>query len=317
MTARNYTSLALAWVPDSQEKKPFYIIVVAVLFAALILALVVSSVEVPPKERKPRTVVPERVAKFITQKKKVEPPKPKATPVPTPKVIPTPKPKVVRKKETEAQKKKPLTKKEKKARDKASESGLLALSGELADLMDTSEVNDLVGAKTKKTSAGALKTAGVSNEVLTSGANDGSGSVSTSDYVGGVGATKLSARDVALVKQSLTKSDQVESDDPSKPSKGRAGARGEEDITIVFDQNKGQLFSLYNRERRKQPGLKGKLVLEITIAADGSVTNVKIASSELNAPALERRIIARVKRFKFEAREAPITVTYPIEFLPS
>ncbi|MFL0799637.1 MAG: TonB family protein [Agarilytica sp.] len=317
MTARNYTSLAVAWVPDSQEKKPFYIIVAAVLFAAFILALVVSSVDVPPKERKPRTVVPERVAKFITQKKKVEPPKPKATPVPTPKIIPTPKPKVVRKKETEAEKKKPLTKKEKKARDKASESGLLALSGELADLMDTSEVNDLVGAKTKKTSASALKTAGVSNEILTSGANEGSGNVSTSDYVGGVGTTKLSARDVALVKQSLTKSDQVESDDPTKPTKSKTGARGEEDITIVFDQNKGQLFSLYNRERRKQPGLKGKLVLEITIAADGSVTNVKIASSELNAPTLERRIIARVKRFKFETREAPITVTYPIEFLPS
>ncbi len=317
MAVSSYNQLATSWVPDSQENKAFYVVIAIVLSMALLLALTVSFVEVPPKERKPRTAVPERVAKFITQKKKVEPPKPKATPAPTPKPIPTPKPKVVRKKETE--KKKPLTVTEKKARDKASQSGLLAHMGELADLMDTSEVNQMVGAKTKKVSNEALSQAGVSNDVLTSDATKGSGGVSTSDYVGSVGtATKLDQREVALVKQSLTKGDKVESAEKDITKARTGNVRTEEEVTIVFDQNKGQLFSIYNRERRKKPGLKGKLVLEITISPEGTVTKVKVASSELNDPALERRIVARVKRFKFAAKAVePVTVTFPIEFLPS
>lgn len=317
MTARNYTSLATAWVPDSQEKKPFYIIVAIILSLALLGSLMVSSIEVPAKERQPRTAVPERVAKFITKKKKIAPPTPVPTPKATPKPIPTPKPKVIRKKEKESEKKKPLTKIEKKARDKAAKSGLLALTSELADLMDTSDVSALLGAKTKKASASALKTAGVSSDILTSEVGQGSGGVSTSDYVGSVGSTRLAQRQVALVKQSLLKGDDVESGDPSV--RVRTGnIRTEEEVIIVFDQNKGKLFSIYNRERRKKPGLKGLLVLEVTISPEGKVTKVKIASSELNDTSLERRIIARVKQFKFKPKDVEaLTVTYPIEFLPS
>lgn len=319
MTVRSYRSLALSWVPDSHETRVFYFIVAVVMAAALLLAFFVSSVEVPPKERKARQVVPERVAKFITQKKKVEPPKPTVEPKPTPLPKPSPKPKVVRKKETEAEKKKPLTVSEKKAREKAQNSGLLALGNELADLIDTSDVDALVGSKVKKSSAAATKSAGVNTDILTADASRGSGSVSTSDFVGGVSTTTLDKRDVALVKQSLVKSDEVEKDASAKRSGERTGnVRSEEEVTIVFDRNKGQLFRLYNRERRKKPGLKGKLVLEITVAPDGSVTKVNIASSELNDPSLERRIVARVKSFKFAAKDVePVTVTFPIEFLPS
>jgi len=212
-----------------------------------------------------------------------------------------------------------MTQSEKKARDKAAQSGLLALASQISDLIDTSDVNEFVSAKTKKTSDKAMESTGISTDVLTTDVGKGSSGVRSSDFVGGVSTTKLSKRDVALVKQSLLKSDEVE-DTSSRESKGeRVGnVRTEEEVTIVFDQNKGPLFSIYNRERRKKPGLKGKIVLEITIAANGNVTKVKIASSELNDPALERRLVARVKRFKFAAKDVePVTVTFPIEFLPS
>ncbi len=317
MAAQTYKSLALAWVPDSQDQKRFYFIVAAVMIVALVLAIVVAAVEVPPKERYVRNAVPDRVANFITKKKEVEPPKPKASPKPTPPPPPpTPKPKVVRKVKEE---KKPLTVEEKKARDTAQKSGLLALSAELNDLVDTSEVSQMVSARTRKSSGAAKSSAGVDTSVLSADATSGSGGVSTTDHVAAVSTdTQLSEREVALVKQSLTKSDKVE-DKNADVNKVRSGnVRTEEEVTIVFDQNKGALFSIYNRERRKKPGLKGKIVLEITIAPDGSVTEVKIASSELNDPALERRIVARVKTFKFTAKNVePVTVTYPIEFLPS
>jgi len=86
----------------------------------------------------------------------------------------------------------------------------------------------------------------------------------------------------------------------------------------VFDQHKGSLYSIYNRERRKKPGLKGKIVLELTISPEGKVTAARIVSSELNDPSLERRLLARVKMFKFQEKSVePVTVVFPVEFLPS
>ena len=318
--AAPYNSIAASWSPESRSARAFQI--TALLFVLLFIAAAVfmSTLDVPKKERKAKPPVPERVAKFITEKKKVEPPKPKPKEVEPPKPIPEPKPKVVRKKETEAEKKKPLTKKEKEARDKASQSGLLALASEMADLMDTSDVSAQVGAKVKRSSGSAKKSSGVDTEVLTAGVGKGSGGVSSTDYVAGVSTTQLDAREVELVKQSLLKSDDVEKDPQELAAEKRRGdnVRSEEEVTIVFDQNKGQLYSIYNRARRKQPGLKGKVVLEITISPEGNVTNVKIASSELNDPKLERRLLARIKQFKFKAKDVePVTVTFPIEFLPS
>jgi len=56
----------------------------------------------------------------------------------------------------------------------------------------------------------------------------------------------------------------------------------------------------------------------LTIAPSGEVTRVKILSSELGDETLERKLVLKIKRFKFsKASVAEITVTYPIEFLPS
>jgi hypothetical protein len=41
-------------------------------------------------------------------------------------------------------------------------------------------------------------------------------------------------------------------------------------------------------------------------------------SSELNAPELEASLVARIKQFDFGKRQGvPLTVTTPVEFLPS
>jgi hypothetical protein len=43
-----------------------------------------------------------------------------------------------------------------------------------------------------------------------------------------------------------------------------------------------------------------------------------VISSELNNPDLERKLIARVKLFKFEARDVEsLTLTKPIDFFPA
>ena len=64
--------------------------------------------------------------------------------------------------------------------------------------------------------------------------------------------------------------------------------------------------------------LEGQVVVELTIAPSGKVIAVKILSSELDDKKLERKLQLKIKKFIFaKANVAQITVTYPIDFLPS
>jgi TonB family protein len=98
----------------------------------------------------------------------------------------------------------------------------------------------------------------------------------------------------------------------------RASARTIEEIQMVFDRNKGRIYSIYNRALRKNPALEGKMVLRLTIAPSGKVVKVVLVSSELNDPELERKVLARIRMFDFGARDvSEVTITYPIDFLPA
>jgi len=310
MTAATYHDLALEWHPRQTGDKGFNLLAVVVLLVLLLLAFLMSSIELPREERKAR-VVPERIAQFVMEKEK---PKPK----PKPKVeLPKPKPKIKKLPEKKAEQKKPLTKSQEKAREKAADSGLLALSNDLADLMDTSAVSAMVGGKVSKSSAASQQAAKVNKQLLTADAGKGSGGVDASQYTTSVGKTQLSQREITRVKQSLL-ADTSTKADKSKSHSRTGNVRAEEDVTIVFDQNKSKLYSIYSRARRKNPGLKGKIVLEITIQPSGKVSNIRIVSSELNDKSLESRLLSRIKLFNFGARDVKaVTVTYPIEFLPS
>lgn len=316
MSVVYYEQLALDWRPQGKSDSQFKLIAVIAISVALIFAFVMSSIDVPEPDRQAKVVVPERIANFILEKK--EKPKPKVVkPKPKPKPIIKPKPKVKKITKKKADKK-PLTKVQKKARAKAADTGLLALGNELADLMDTSDVSAMVGGKVKSSSSSAIRVASVDTSALTANASKGSGGVNASKYATSVGKTQLSQREITQVRQSLLSDDSIAQDTKRKNKSRTGGVRAEEEITIVFDQNKSKLYSIYNRARRKNPDLKGKIVLAITIAPSGNVTQVKIVSSELNDSKLERRLLNRIKQFKFGAKKVEqVTVTYPIEFLPS
>ena len=94
--------------------------------------------------------------------------------------------------------------------------------------------------------------------------------------------------------------------------------RSADEIERVFLQNKGGIFNLYNRALRKNSSLVGQVVIELTISPGGQVTAAKVQSSELGDETLERKLIAKIKKFKFSNTDTrEITVTYPIDFLPS
>jgi hypothetical protein len=101
-------------------------------------------------------------------------------------------------------------------------------------------------------------------------------------------------------------------------SSGASAGRTDEEIQIVFDRYKAALYRLYNRELRNDPTLKGQMVLKLTIEPDGSVSICNLQSSDMNAPLLADQVVARVLGFDFGAKDVPpITILYPIDFLPT
>lgn len=100
---------------------------------------------------------------------------------------------------------------------------------------------------------------------------------------------------------------------------GQAPSRTDEEIQIVFDRYKAALYRLYNRELRKDPTLRGQLVLRMTIEPDGTVSLCQLHSSDMKAPDLAQQVVERVLTFDFGAKEdiVAMTIIYPIDFLPA
>ena len=311
MTAVTYTNLALEWAPQNNRDSFFNRLTLVVVIIAIIFGVVMMSVQLPKVERVARTVIPERVAKFILEKEKPKVIKVKPKPKPKPPV------KAIKRIKKKPKSNKPLTKVQKKARKKAESSGLLALSNELSDLMDTSSINAMVG-KRVKSSSSALKVAKVNKGILSANASTGSGGINKNKYTTKiVGKTVLTQAEKVAFRQSLATNGKLRGKD-SKTKRRGENVRSEEDVIYVMDQNKSKLHSIYRRARRAHPGLKGKIVLEITIAPSGKVLRVRIKSSELNDAKLESRLVARVKGFNFGSHSVEqVTVLFPIEFLPS
>src|SRR6516165_2622594 len=107
--------------------------------------------------------------------------------------------------------------------------------------------------------------------------------------------------------------------DRPKARSGPGAARTDEEIQIVFDRYKASFYRLYNRELRNNPSLKGQMVLRLTIEPDGSVSMCVLQSSDMNAPDLAAQVVSRVRTMNFGAKEGvqPVTIAYPIDFLPA
>lgn len=320
-----YENLALDWSPSGRTDHRFNTIALASIVLMLVCAIILSNMEVAETKRE-STEIPERIANLILEQEKqkaIEVPEEKPLPKPEPKPITKPEPESEKKPEERVKKQqkeieRAVTQEQKDARERAQQSGLLALGSELADLMETPSITDSVTSKIKGQNSAGSTSISVDKSVLNKGVNQGSANVSTKKYADTVtSSTGLSAREIMKIDQRLVSNKNLESEVAGTDDSSNRHSRGEEEITLVFDQNKSKLYSIYNRERRKNPTLKGTVVLEIVIAPDGKVLSVKIISSELNLPKLERSLVSRVKQFKFSSgKSKPITITYPIEFLP-
>jgi TonB family protein len=289
--------LFLPWVESSNDRRFKKILIVFVTSFVLISAIIpfLPTPEIIQKDLK--TVAP-RLSRLIIEQKKIPPP---------------PLPEVKKKVKKKPVKKKKKVDKKDTAYKKAASSGLVALSSELDDLKNSFDFSSLDNKPLKK-SKGVEKQTFKTN-VITAKATSASAGIETGKLTRTTGGSKLSGRTTTKVTSEIS-----EKVAPVRRSSanGRGLLRDEREIEQVFQKNKGAIYSIYNRALRKDPTLQGKVVVELTIAPNGKVTQCRIISSELNTPDLERKIVARIKLFKFKSANVPeTTVKYPIDFLPS
>ena len=317
----------LPWA-EHQEDRGFRWLMIIMVVLFLGAGLTFNAIKLPEIVEKNLVDISPRLAKLILEKQKVKPPPPKKE-----------KPKEEKKKEPEKKKKekpkeKPKEKKKEKpkekkkevkkedARDVAKKSGLIALADELEDLRDSFDLDDTLKLP-QQTEGKQAAVVATSSDLLTAGAQTSSGGIKTDTLNRNIKTSELTQRKTTRVESKIeadaNKLAKASTGQKQKGSgSGSLAKRSADEIERVFQKNKGSIFNLYNRALRKNPSLAGKVVIELTISPNGQVTAVKVLSSELGDKKLERKLVIKIKKFKFStANVTEITVPYPIDFLPS
>src|SRR5713226_267977 len=292
-----YRRYELPWSPSEEMERRFRSILrnLAIVFA-------IFAVLMPFLPRHERTVntesLPERVVQLVLEPPPPPPPPPPPKPEkPVEKAPVTPKP----------------TPQPVDPRVKASRSGLLANMDDLAALRDQVDLDKFAKNQPKTTDPGDVSV--VTRNIITSKAGGTSGGISAPTSSGlAAGSGSLRGIYTTQVK------------DPNLGASGqatRAGGSGKasrsaDEIALVFTKNKGAIDAMYARALRDSPALQGKVVLEITIAPSGDITAARIVSSELSDKEFESKLLARIRLFRFEAKDvATLTATKPIDFFPA
>jgi len=241
-------------------------------------------------------------------------PEPKPEPVPEPVMPePEPEPQVAEKPEPKPE---PKPEEVAKAREKAKNTGILAMGNELKKLSSLAESVKLDGPvantaepiarKTGDTLASrataSAKSSGVNEEVL----NREAGQVALAERQR---AEVAEAERVAAVKEAARKEQQETA----------ARTRSKEELRRTMDANKSAIYSIYNRELRRKPSLQGSITPELVIEPNGAVSSCSVVESTLNEPALESKICNRLRLVDFGARPGvdQTKIRYPIELLSS
>lgn len=326
-----YHSNVLPWTFVPEEDRIFRRVIQVALVIYLVVVIAASVIYVPKPERSAAQPLPPQLAKLILEreKPKPKPPEIKEEKKPEPKKeVEKPKPEEKKKPEKKVEEKKPEPVKEnvppkvdlEAARKKAAKSGLLALSDDLADLREAPTVNLSKSVGVTKNVASAKES--TSAPQLLTQTRAGSGGVDTRALTSGIASRRigsggdLQGRATEQVDSPVEAQAKLEAKSPNKAN--RILPRSDEEIQLIFQRYKGAITQIYQRARREDSSLKGRAVFEITIEPSGAVSACKVLSSELNAPDLMAKVVARIKTINFGAKDVPVfTISYPLDFVPT
>jgi outer membrane biosynthesis protein TonB len=302
----------LAWVYSGEEDKRFRKHAYLALLITMLLSAIVSQITLPPLVVNGEEV-PQRVVRLLMEEKPTPPPAPVEMPKPKVKVEKKPVEQPV--KVAKAEPKVELAPKEPEAKDQ----GILAFRERLA----AAKEDQVVGRLGAQASIDNSDYGGrAQRSMLTTNAPGSSGGINLASISRGMGGGPGNGAGMAGVQVTRASSaiSAVGTPGGDRPVAGDVGVAGrtDEEIQIVFDRYKAALYRLYNKELRRDPTLKGQVILKLTIEPDGSVSLCELKSSDMNAPELTAQVVERVRGFDFGAKAVPaITILYPIDFLPA
>ncbi len=315
------SNFTLPWSASLADERRFRRIVAIAVIVAMLISIIIPLITLPKQDRVEAEKIPPRLAKMLLEKKKVEPPKveaPKPVEPEKPKVEekkPEPEPKPEPKPEKKPEPKpepKPVVKpkrSEAEIRKKAASAGVLAMADMLADLRESQPVEAVKQTKSLQTEGTSERA--MARSVLTAKASKSSGGIDTSQFSRSASDNELSGREATTVTSDIAAVEVATG--PTTQSRGRS----EDEIKRVMQANYNPIYSIYQRAARKNPLLLGKVLFKIVIEPDGSVSSCTVIDSELNDPALERKLSLRIKRINFGAKDVETTtIDFPIAFLP-
>ena len=312
-----YREYDLPWTTGQGQERKFRRMLGIIFLICAVLGLLWPFIPVPEPDPYDVEEIPPRIAQLLLEEKPLPPPPPppkEEEPEPEPEEV---EPEKVVEAEPEPEPEpvpEPQPDREEVAREQA-QAALMPFAEDLADLVDKDLVEQMVDDRPLMASVGEA----VRNErsMITSKAGTASRGINTASMSRNTGGTGIAGRSTTKVASPVAEIGKSGGAASRSGSSGKA-SRSREEIELVFDKNKGAIFALYNRALRMDPSLEGKLVLKLTIAPNGQVTMCEVVSSELGDPDLERKLVQRVKLFRFEAKDVEaITTTKPIDFFPA
>lgn len=311
----------LPWGAEKGENRRFVLALLVMVAVFLPPAFLIPAMNLPEPERSEAEKIPPQLARLVEQP---EPPEPVSLPEPEPEPEPepaepeapepeTPAPSVAETIE-ETPPPEPARPEPKQtvgqARETASRSGLLAMKDQLAS-MRTPEPDRVETLSANVDAAGDVEPGDLF------GADADRDTALTGS--GGVSRESAPETEVAVAAHEVREVEVAQeiAPEPAPAPDSGPGKRAMSNIRQVFDAQKTALYSLYRRELRQDPTLEGKVMLELVIEPDGSVSRCEVVSSELDNNNLEQRIATRVRLFNFGEDDVETrTVRFPIDFLP-
>lgn len=310
----------MPWARSSSEDWRYRWSLVFTLVAAVAAVYAISLVSIPVDERPKQAQLPERMARLVREEREPPPPpQPVEEPVEEEEEVPEPEPETEVAEEQTPQET-PDTEvaalSEQEVKEKVRTQGILAFRDSFASRASLRTTAQL-GAQARVRDIGDDASDRPQRSMVTSNAPGLGTGINLGDIsrdVGG-GGSAVADVEVARVTSSIDTDGAVARPQASTALAGRT----DEDIQIVFDRYKSSLYRLYNRELRRDPRLRGQVVIKLTIEADGSVSSCELQSSNMNAPQLVQQILDRVLTFDFGPMDdvAAVTIIYPIDFMPA
>jgi len=316
-----YRKQIMPWARGCEEDQRFRRSLAASVLLCFITGWLINIIDLPIPKLSQLTEVPERVAKLVREDMRPPPPPPVEEAIVPDEEIPEPEPELVEEVPPEIvpeSAEQPLVAEAapENTKEKVKSKGILAFRDSFASRASLRPTAKL-GSQARVSSAGEDAVGRPERAMVTTSAPGSSGGINLASISRNVGGGGEGIGGVQLTRVASSIGGEGGADRPL--SGGAMAGRTDEEIQIVFDRYKAALYRLYNRELRKDPTLRGQMILRMTIEPNGSVSLCQLHSSDMGAPVLAEQVVDRVKGFDFGAKEdiVAVTIIYPIDFLPA